>query len=331
MTLQPNTSLWTTVRLRADAAGNITTEISPAVVSYDTEEAWRLSLVPGTYAVDGTNTGCYEDASWAPVVRDVVTNHVPVAGTTYRNLIIQNTITPPAGDGDAWYVNCELQGPVGPGHLVKAYDPGRIRLHFTDCTFRPQNPDNSRVACIGRGYTWTRCKVSHVVDGFRVQDTNNPTGPCDVSIRTSYVDNLYWEQDSADGTHCDVGQISSGSGAVIEFNNLQGFIAPEYRPNFYGTGHANAVLMIKPDVGLITNLIVRGNKMNGGAYGVNIANKTTGTVRTLGNVGIFENNEFGTDIRKTRTISMPVSASATVTTGNVYTDTGLPVTVYRQG
>lgn len=324
----PTISVTATV---TDAAGHSAASTVTAVIGFATERAFRESLVEGAYDPDPTNTGCYDDPTYPAIARAVVTNHVPAAGQTYSNLIIQNQITPPVGAGQAWYRNCELQGPVAAGHLVKAYDAGRIVLNFIDCTFRPQVPDSSRVGAIGRNYTWLRCRATHVVDGFRVQDTNDPDGPCGVSIRQSYVNDLYWEADAADGTHSDDGQISSGSGLVVRGNTLLGFIAPEYRPNFYGTKHANAVLMIKPDVGMITGVDIQFNLMDGGAFAVNLANKTSGSVRTLGNVGTISNNRFGRDIRQTRPISMPLSASATVTTGNTYADNGSAAPVTRQG
>jgi hypothetical protein len=301
--------------------------------TFATERAYRESLVAETYDPGPDTTGCYDDPAWPSIPRFTIANHTPATGGVYENLIIQGQITPPVGVGRATYRNCELQGPLGSGHLVKAYDAGRIGVDLVDCTLRPRNPDNSRVGIIGRNWTMRRCDVSHVVDGFRVQDTNDPDGPSGVEVWQSYVHDLYWEADTADGTHSDDGQISSGSGTVIRGNTLIGNIAPEYAPNFYGTTHANAVLMIKPDVGLISGLDIRNNLIDGGAIPINIANKTSGTVRTLGSVGTISGNRFGRNARigASWTITMPVSASATVTVGNVYADNGAAVTVRRQG
>jgi hypothetical protein len=314
-----------------DAGGHVGTASASATIGFTTERSFRESLEPGTYVPDASNSGCYDDSSYpggAPV-RTVVASHTPVAGGVYENLIIQGTVVPPVGTGFATYRNVEFQGPAGTGHLVKAYDTNRIRLDCYDCTWRPRVPDSSRTGIIGKNFRLYRPDISYVVDGIRVQNTSDPDGPALVEIYAPYIHDLFWQADANDGTHSDGVQIESGSGGKIIGGNIQGFIAADYRPNFYGTSHANAALMIKPDVGLISSWEIRLNKIDGGAISVNVANDAPD--RILGSIGTVSDNLFGTNTRLAGwPMVLPVSASATITTGNTRVGGGVP-NIRRQG
>lgn len=299
--------------------------------TFATERAYRESLVPGTYVPDASNSGTYDDPAYpggAPA-RVSVASHTPVAGGVYENLIIQSTVTPPVGTGFATYRNVEFQGPAGSGHLVKAYDTSRIRLDCYDCTFRPRVPDSSRTGIIGKNFRLYRPDMSHVVDGVRVQNTSDPNGPALVEIYAPYIHDLFWQADANDGTHSDCIQIESGSGGKIIGGNIQGFIAAQYGPNFYGTLHANAGMMVKSDVGLISGWEIRLNKLDGGAITVNVANDPPD--RILGSIGTVSDNLFGINSRLAGwPMVLPLSASATITTGNTRVGGGVP-NIRRQG
>lgn len=314
------------------ASATVTASLSPA-----TERAWRESLDYETGVLaDGSNTGLYTDPRWAAIPRTVVTNHVPVAGQDYFNLDIQNEVIPPAGTGVARYWNCDFQGAAsGSGHCIRLFNAGHITVELYDSRIKPRAPRWQCNGATGYGYKLVRTEITETSDGFDVFNSANPDGPTGVELRGVYIHDLFWASQAAigsgpaDGVHSDCGQIQGGSGTVIRGCNLQGFIRPVDAPNFYGTNHANATLMIKTDVGLITGLDCQFNRIDGGAYSVNCA--SDGTVRVLGTFGTVSNNQFGHGQRGGRTISMPVSAGGTTTTGNTYYDTGAAVTVYRQG
>lgn len=329
--------LSTTVTV-TDAGGHAGSGTGTCTVGPATERAWRESLdyEQGVVA-DGSNTGLYEDPAWPAIPRTVVTNHVPVAGQDYFNLDIQNEVIPPAGSGVARYWNCDFQGgTAASGHCIRAFNAGHISLDLYDSRIKPRVPGWQRNGITGHDYKLTRVEITESSDGFDVFNSADPDGPVNVQLRGVYIHDLYWASQAAigsgptDGVHSDGGQIQGGSGFVMRGCNVQGFIRAVDVPNFYGTNHANASLMIKPDVGLITGLDIQFNRVDGGAYSINMA--SDGTTRVLGTAGTISNNTFGHQQRVgPRTISMPVSAGGTITIGNTYFDTGLPVTVYRQG
>lgn len=308
----------------------------------------RDALVLGTYRPDSTTAGIRTDVNAPPLT--VVSNHSPVSGATYENLDVRNLVKP-TGIGNVTYRNCIFRGdstpPASAAGLYTLYNAHNRGFVFEDCTFAPQTPDHLWVGIVGYGFTLRRCDIYNVVDNINVfcningpggaGDNSLRNGPCDVQILQSYLHDQAWYPNPidppVDGSHSDNIQWQSGSGLVLRGSYLTGQLAAAYQPNYYGTSHANAAMMIKPDVGLLGGAVIEQNWIGGGAYSINIAHD--GTARVITDLGSISNNRFNRDQRvqgpggdATWTIAMPADVAGTFT-GNVYDDNGHAITVRK--
>jgi hypothetical protein len=135
-----------------------------------------------------------------------------------------------------------------------------------------EDSEISNVAAFGigfLGYTARRVYIHDTsADGFKAGDNT--------TIEYSYIERLGSDPES----HADGIQLSGGSNININFNNFQ-------MPS--GNGFNNdAPIFIGPDFGNITNVMINGNRFNGGGYSINMGEKT---YKTSGVV--IQNNFFG--------------------------------------
>jgi len=310
----------------------------------------RDVLVLGVDKPGPSNTGVYPGSTLT-----VVSNHVAVSGTTYRNLDIRNSVDLGGGRTNVTYINCFFRGgataPTSSTALVRLFGTHGGGHRFIDCTFLPQAPTYNWNGLQGYGFTMTRCDVSNCTDGvdiFKTQwgpggtgDYSLRNGPIDVTIEQCYFHDNAWYNSSVDvaggviGSHSDQIQWQGGTGATIRGNTFTGMIGQQYGPNYYGAYTCNATLIIKPDVGLISGATVEKNWLDGGSFTVNIANDAPD--RILGSLGSVSYNKFGRNTRiqgSTPDASFTISMPSTVTgifDGNVYEDNGHPVLVRHNG
>jgi len=225
-------------------------------------------------------------------------------------------------------------GPTTGTSLVKAWGANHHWLELWDCRLRPQKPTMAYNAIAGHSFRAYRCEITGTVDGFSTYDTNRKTST-DVMAEAygCWVHDLaYWpnppDTSHSDGSHPDCWQVEGG-GIIAIGNKFDGFVGAQYAPTMKGGNQSNAVFMIKPDVGLIGNLQIERNDIDGGAYSVNFAHDAPDRMLSL--VGSVSFNRFGRNQRVNgTTISMPAAVTGTFE-GNVYKDTGLPITVKHNG
>jgi hypothetical protein len=298
------------------------------------DQAYRNSLVPGQQPVNPDTCGLIQG-----IQRETVPSLTVQAGQTYSNLTIQNLINPPnvAGAAAAKFYNCDVQGPdtvpTSADSLVRSWGANHVPLEFYDSRLKSRRPDMARDGIKGHHFKLWRTEVCEVIDGAQIFNSNDPDGPAGVDIQGSWFhDHAYWpnppDTSHTDGSHPDGIQIAGGANILIKYNRFDGFVGPAYAPTMNGGNQINAALMIAPSTGNITGLQVIGNDIDGGAFSINIANYSP---RTLTNLGQINSNRFGRNQRVAgTTISMP-SNVVCETIGNVWTDTGQPVTVKRNG
>lgn len=277
--------------------------------------ATRDDLVLGDYKPDATTTGVLPGSSLT-----IVTTHVPVSNTTYENLDIRTAVLPGSSVGNVTYKNCYFRGgataPTAFTGLYRLVNTHQRGFTFIDCTFRPQTPSWFWIGLHGYGFTARRCDISNMVDAMSTFNNNNGpagsgddslrNGPVDVVVEQCYVhDQGFWsnppDNTSSDGSHADGIQIQGGSGYVIRGNNFTGKLNPIYAPNWYGHDTSNAVFMIKPDVGLLSNVTITDNWLDGGAVTINVSHDTVPVLRKIVNLGVIKRNRFGRGQRLTAT------------------------------
>jgi hypothetical protein len=320
-----------------DLGGNSVSRIVRANVI---DQAYRDSLA-SEYGIYRAN-----DPDAVGVIRGIprttVTSLSLVPGTTYRNLDIATPyLLPPAGTLPIIFRNCRFLGPVVPASsgstsLVVSYVAGHAPLEFYDCTLDPQAPSWRVGGIAGFGFKAHRASVLNVVDGFSTFNTANRDAPIGVEIYGSWVRELaYWptppDTSHTDGSHADGHHIQGGTGYVLRGNYIDGRLGARYGLNNVGTTHANAAIMISPNVGNIA-VDIQYNHLFGGGATVNVSHKPP---RMLTALGTISNNRFGRDQYlqggggdNTWAMTLPTGVTC-MTTGNVYDDTGRPITVRR--
>ena len=164
---------------------------------------------------------------------------------------------------------------------------------------------------VGKGFTLRRVNIHGVVDQVKITGDN-------VLVEDSWLhDSLYYLQDpnyNNTPTHDDNIQIQRGNNITIRNNVME-------------DAH-NAGVMITQDAGDVANLTFSGNRADGGACTVNVAEKSYGPINGL----TFTNNVFGLNTRIARCAMLMPTTTATLTTTseNRFTD-GSAVTVSDGG
>lgn len=337
------TSVTLTVKGQDGSSLSAVVSTNPSVPVDDATR--RQALVLGTYKPDSSTTGVYSDT---PLT--VTSSHSPQSNQTYRNLDIMGSVSL-AGLTGVKYINCRFNGaetpPSSASSLVRLFGPHGGGHVFEDCTFAPKYPHFNWNGIQGYGFTVRRCNFYEGTDGIQIFNNNNgpsgasdrtlKDGPVNVVVEQCYFhDNGWWPQSidtggGAIGSHSDQIQYQGGSNVSIRGNNFTGMIATQYGPNSYGTMHCNATILVKPDVGIIKNVVMDKNWIDGGSYSVNINDKAPD--RYIDNIGSISSNKFGRNQRQqgtggdnTFTLHMPDSARG-VFTGNIYEDTSTPIRI----
>ena len=192
--------------------------------------------------------------------------------------------------------------------LIQAGDLGP-RLTVVDSELVAADPSPFVDGIVGKRFTLRRVNIHGVIDQVKI------TGD-DVLIENSRLHgNLHYLQDPNYGntpTHDDNIQIQRGNNITIRNTTLE-------------SAH-NAAVQITQDSGDVANVTFTGNKVNGGACTVNVAEKSYGPISGLK----FTNNTFGLNTRIARcAILMPATTkSLSTVTGNLFTD-GTVATVSR--
>jgi hypothetical protein len=127
--------------------------------------------------------------------------------------------------------DCLFRGPnaapSGGRGLLRCDNASSDNVVIEYCTFTPQVTSNLWDGVQGKRYSATRCDVSDVVDGFRIRNTQTPTGALHVHLVENYIHDQTWFPDSgqSDGqTHNDGVQMEGGDGSdvVIQANSFWG-------------------------------------------------------------------------------------------------------------
>jgi hypothetical protein len=280
----------------------------------------RDALVPGTYWPGPTTTGVSPDFDSTKTVvtsasQTVVSDSGVVSagfqpGQVYSRYEIAFIYDPVNSSTPIEFRNCSFIGPTsysgGAVGLLKLYDSGHAPIRLFDCRIRAQAPHPLINGLHGYRFYARRCDLSLVADAVSTfSRSGDVNGQIDVDFQQSWIHELVWFSRSAaaaigatistaDGLHCDLWQHQGGAGAIFKHNTLEGYTHANYKNTYYdNSGRVNAVVMCKPDDGLITNMQFENNLISGGRAGVNFAHDNPD--RYLGNVGTCKNNRFVRD------------------------------------
>lgn len=178
-----------------------------------------------------------------------------------------------------------------------------------DVTLVPDYPNvRQNGVYVNKAGRFRRIDLSGTVDGIVAYGNG-------VEVLDSYLhDFVTYPSDPAQGgkpSHSDGIQVQAGQGVTIRGTTI--------------TGANNAAIMVQQDAGAISDLTIETCYLDGGGATVNFG--STGAPKT----NLFmRNNRFGPNRRN---IGMAIIANPTqsplTAVGNVWDDTGLPVTVTR--
>lgn len=320
-----------------DANGHTASATATATIGTELDRRNALGAY-GSYRPAPADVGLLPD-----VARVTVTSLATVAGGVYENKTLNGRWSTASNSGQTnapiTFRNIDFLGavaaPAADDGCVAAWGANHIPIVLEDCRISPQVVHYFRNGLSGHHVTMRRCEVYRGVDGVKVFNTNDPTGDVATSIKGCWFhDSAYFPAnpagDADSQTHNDTGvQLLGGSGFEFVGNVVDGFLASGAL-NTHGTNQSNSCLMIKPDVGTITNALIDRNWFDGGRVPINLAQD--GTARVLGSGIVITNNVFGhgADLGPDYSILMPATASSVVATGNVHT-TGEAANVRRNG
>lgn len=287
----------------------------------------------------GLRPGPAEVGVYSGVPRNYLSGITFTPGTVVENATIAGRLSVPAQSGQdqapVILRNCELVGPItsptaGDG-ILSATGANHVPVILEDCTLRAQSPNYFRNGIMGHRFTMRGCDVYDLVDGVDIFNGADKTGPMGVTIEGSRFHDLsYFPANPAGApgsqTHNDPLQIMGGSGIRIVGNVFEGTLGGGAL-NTHGTNTANSCIMIKPDSGGISDLVIRNNWFSGGRVPINLAQDGS---RTLGDGIVVADNVFegGSDVDLA--VLMPATAIGVVCTGNVNAD-GTPARISRNG
>jgi len=300
--------------------------------------AARDAMVWGVDQPTASNTGILSTALYNPTrTSHSGTFTVPSGAQSYdshdfHGQVIVNT------SGLKYFRNCGFYGNAAPTSsqgLLTCTSGSAANIVVEDSLFQAETPDQSLDAILGHHFVARRCRVRHCVDGFGVFNTSSPTGALGVTIEMCYIADhafFYPAAGHTDGSHCDGVQIQGGAGMVLRGNYFTGIIDTSVGDSPWSrvgeAGHrGTSCLMITPNVGAITGMTISKNWFYGGEIGSNAAKATNAG----NNLGSWTSNRFGRNQYNTgHTIDIKTGAFYTAS-GNVYDDTGTPVTIRVYG
>jgi len=239
--------------------------------------------------------------------------------------------------------------------LLRFTDARTSNALVEDCTVRPDTPSVQWNGITGHDFTARRVQLRDVVDCFEVFNTADPDAATNVLIEGCWGGDFHflssaaapaglsgWPSDRK--THNDWCQIEGGSGTHLHYNTMASFAGPtsDDQLGVLPPGRQTlSNLMIKGDVGSISDLNIHDNWCSGGNFAFNLADRTNAPARPLSpsgrSLGSIKKNKFATGPQSflNRGISMPPTAN--VDTGskrsefNVYDGVWTAIPVYHNG
>lgn len=239
--------------------------------------------------------------------------------------------------------------------LLRFTDTRTSNALVEDCTVRPDTPSVQWNGITGHDFAARRVQLRDVVDCFEVFNTANPDGATNVLIEGCWGGDFHflssatapvglsgWPSDRK--THNDWCQIEGGSGTHLHYNTVASFAGPTSDDQLGVLPPGRQMLsnlMIKGDVGFISDLNIHDNWCSGGNFAFNLADRTNAPARPLSpdgrSLGRIQKNKFATGAQSfmNRGISMPPTAH--VDTGskasefNVWDGVWTAIRVYHNG
>lgn len=253
---------------------------------------------------DASNTGCATlqriDGNYVVTTANTVVEKVDIHGT----LIIKA----PGVRLRHFIARGGTPATQGQTACINITHPDAKDCVLEDFTITPKFP-NSRLngIYVNQPTTFRRADISGTVDGIVIYGDR-------VSVEVSWLHDLvrYPSTDHADGyTHNDCVQLQKGIGVRLVGNSMDGAY--------------NAAVMVTQDAGPVADLLIADNYLDGGGATVNFGSE--GLIkRNL----VVANNRFG---RNQRNPGMAIirnpDKSQLTAFGNVWDDSGLPVSVTR--
>ncbi|MGI8628486.1 MAG: hypothetical protein ACR2J5_18250 [Geodermatophilaceae bacterium] len=189
--------------------------------------------------------------------------------------------------------------------LIAAYN-GNVNLVIQDTTLVGAFPSNNLDGLKGKGFTATRLDISNVVDTVQIHGDNT-------TVEYSWLHGNVHVPDSrySDGyTHDDSIQIEGGRNITVRGNTL--------------TGAYNAAIQVTQNLDRTREVTVSGNWISEGWCSINLSEKGKGPIELFA----VQSNLFGGSRNYPCGVIAPTTSPVTMT-NNVYTDTGVQVTVTR--
>jgi hypothetical protein len=214
---------------------------------------------------------------------------------------------------------------TGSTHLIDTSNAAAKNATIEHNTVSSSRHPNIYINGIGpKSYTATANEVFDVVDGFTAADTSVGVSPGDaVTIRGNYVHDLFYitpaSTHSDNRTHNDGVQIHGGPGTVTIEGNTIDAIDSKLSTNGGGTPSLASIMLNTNPSRYASDVVIRGNWLNGGAYSVN--GMGTGGGRVW-----IESNVFG----PTRLYN-PVALNITKPTTWVIATSGATANTYEVG
>ena len=173
---------------------------------------------------------------------------------------------------------------------------------------RAENAASGVNGVVGHDFVLESSEIHHVTDQVHITGSN-------VIVRDNWLhDNYHFESDPyQDGgaSHDDSIQIIGGSNITIAGNRF--------------TGAYNAGVMITQSISDVNGVTIRDNLLGGGGCTVNLAEKGRGPIRGME----IHDNRFLSDQRVDGCAIIHPSSTKITHSGNVWDDTGRPVTLTR--
>ena len=195
------------------------------------------------------------------------------------------------------------------------------------CTMRPSAASTSTIGIVGHDFTLDACDISGTVDGVRIHNTSDRTAPARVYIRGTRIHDLCWTSPysgHADNeTHNDAIQIESGSGEI----EITDTILSAYGDIVYGNivdnprgPHVMTGLIVTPNVGPVSGVLVERVTFEGGYAAVNISEKSYGPVKGI----VIRDARFKGDTTTGKDILAPATTRPLLTIVNSLRMDGSP-------
>lgn len=197
--------------------------------------------------------------------------------------------------------NVTIRNSVVRGSGPGSYSTGLVSCLDARCsgavvertTLVPTTPSPWITGILGHDFTARNVDVHHVVDGFGIFDTNDPNGPVDVVIEDSWCHDLAYfandPQQKNGPSHNDCIQIQGGSNITITGNRLDSFMSTKAGDQSYDARNRGAALMVTPNVGPVTKVVMTGNWLDGGYASASFSAGKFAPMR----FGTFAENKFG--------------------------------------